>query len=514
MNPVPYALPYARAPLDLASLQAQVKMDAYLLNPTSWLAEVMGEFAWSKQREIFESIRDNKLTACISCHNSGKSWTASRATAQWITCHPPGEAFVVTSATTGRQVKAVLWREMNRAHAKGKLAGRMNQTEWYIIRPDGNEELVAFGQKPGDHDTASFHGIHARFVLVIFDEAGGMEGLWEQASSLVSNQDSKFLAIGQCDDPVSHFAEILKPKSGWNVISISAFDTPNFTGEWVPQAISDSLISVDWAEQKRLQWGEENPFYISKVLGKVPDISTDGLIPLKWIRDAQERDLTDTEEYRNGRRELGVDVGGGGDKNVVYGRRGPVYRKIREDHEPNTSRSLGRLIMDIREYDAECVKVDKTGIGWGMVCEAETMFEDGEMYFEHCQTGKPAPNQHYNPIEGIMVGSAPQDKEKFLNLRAEIYWGVREMFEAGEVDIDPDDEDLAAELMGIKWKPNSAGKIQVSPKRKPGGLRGVGDEKNELKPIPSPDNADGFTLCSMKKDRRRKSGTGRRSWVI
>ncbi len=513
MTSIPFALPYARAPLDLASLQAQVKMDAYLLNPTSWLNEVMGEFAWSKQREIFESIRDNKFTSVASCHTSGKSWFCSRAAAHWISSHPPGEAFVVTSAKTGRQVKAIVWRELNRAHAKAGLIGRMNQTEWYLEGPDGAEEIVAFGQKPDDFNVAAFQGIHQKYVLVIFDEAGGMEGLWEQADSLVSNAYSKFLAVGNPDDPTSHFAEICKPKSGWNVIQISAFDTPNFTGEWVPEVLRDNLMSVEWQQLKLVQWGEDNPFYVSKVLGQFPEHTTDGLIPLKWIHDAQERDLTDTEEYKNGRIELGVDVGGGGDKNVVYGRRGPVYRKIREDHEPNTSRSLGRLIMDIREYGAERVKVDKTGIGWGMVCEAETMFEDGEMYFEHCQTGKPAPNQHYNPIEGIMVGSAPQDKEKFLNLRAEIYWDVREMFEAGEVDIDRNDEDLAAELMGMKWKP-VGGKIQVSPKRRSGGLRGIGDEKNELKPIPSPDNGDSFTYCSMKKDRRRKGGTGRRSWVI
>ena len=45
--------------------------------------------------------------------------------------------------------------------------------------------------------------------------------------------------------------------------------------------------------------------------------------------------------------------------------------------------------------------------------------------------------------------AAPIDKERFVNRRAEDYWTLREIFEAGEVDIDPDDDLLAAQLGSI-----------------------------------------------------------------
>jgi hypothetical protein len=47
-------------------------------------------------------------------------------------------------------------------------------------------------------------------------------------------------------------------------------------------------------------------------------------------------------------------------------------------------------------------------------------------------------------------GEAPIDKERFVNARAEDYWMLRERFEQGEIDIDPDDDKLAAQLGSIK----------------------------------------------------------------
>jgi len=37
-------------------------------------------------------------------------------------------------------------------------------------------------------------------------------------------------------------------------------------------------------------------------------------------------------------------------------------------------------------------------------------------------------------------------KERFVNARAEDYWSLRERFEQGEIDIDPEDDKFAAQL--------------------------------------------------------------------
>jgi hypothetical protein len=45
-----------------------------------------------------------------------------------------------------------------------------------------------------------------------------------------------------------------------------------------------------------------------------------------------------------------------------------------------------------------------------------------------------------------------------------MWWAVRELFEASAIDIDPDDDDLASELLSIKYSIDSAGRIYIEPK--------------------------------------------------
>ena len=129
-------------------------------DPEKWVRERLGGEIWSKQLEIMESVRDNRRTAVRSCHSAGKSHIAAATACWWIDSHEVGEAFVVTTAPTFPQVRAILWRYMNRMHAKAKLPGTMHQTEWSL----GNE-LVAFGRKPSDHTESAFSGMHAPKVL-------------------------------------------------------------------------------------------------------------------------------------------------------------------------------------------------------------------------------------------------------------------------------------------------------------------------------------------------------------
>ncbi len=415
-----------------------------------------------------ESVRDFRKTAVHSCHAIGKSYIAARIAAWWIDTHPIGEAFVVTSAPTARQVRAILWKEIGRAQAKG-LPGRTNQTSWWIPqgRRNSKEELVAFGMKPSDTDPAAFQGIHARWVLVIFDEAcgipGGLSGmhtLWEAADSLIANDESRFLGIGNPDDPQSEFANCCKPGSGYNVIGIGAFDTPNFTGELIPASLKPLLIGEKYVEEKRRKWGEKNPLFISKILGKFPENASDGLIPMSWILAAQQRTLNPSLPNQ-----LGVDVGAGGDKNVVAHRRGGFVRIIRRDQEPDTMVSCGNLLLDLKNTGAEVAKVDYIGIGRGMVDRAK-------------EQGK--------PVIGINVATSPRETEGYLNLRAEGYWGLRERFQIGDIDIDENDDDLAAQLVELRFKPTSSGKIQIESKD---------DMKKRLGH--SPDDADALMLSFL-----------------
>lgn len=458
----------------MEEVDAELLRRHYLERPDEWIAERLKESTWSKQREIALSVAANRRTAVPSCYASGKSWLAARLACWWIDCHLPGEAFVVTTATSGYQVKAILWREMGRAHSSGKLRGRLNQTEWWLPMKDGREEMVAFGRKPDDMDPTAFQGIHARFVLVILDEAAGIpKALFEAADALITNDDSRMLAIGNPEDSASEFAEVCKPGSGWTVKRIPAQETPNFTGEKVSDRLRFELISQTWVEEKRRKWGEENPMWIAKVKAEFPESQDGGLIPISWVRAAQERTLAPGLPV-----ELGVDVGGGGDRSVIAVRKGAVVRIPVEwrTQNPDTMQTCGAVIAAIRQTGASAAKVDEIGIGRGVVDRAK---------------------EQKHPVEGVNVGQAPQDTEAFTNLRAEGYWSLRERFQDGSIDLDPADDDLAAQLVDLKFKRTSNGKIQI-------------ESKDEIRRRgkPSPDDADAVMLAFLRPPREPEKPRG------
>lgn len=116
----------------VVKLKAERSHTRYVDDPVGFIRGPLKEHPWSKQREIAEAVRDHRHVAVRSSHDTGKSFIASRLAAWWIASHAPGEAFVVTTAPSWPQVRAILWREINRAHKRGNLPGDMNQTEWSI----------------------------------------------------------------------------------------------------------------------------------------------------------------------------------------------------------------------------------------------------------------------------------------------------------------------------------------------------------------------------------------------
>lgn len=372
---------------------------------------------------------------------------------------------MVTTAPTAPQVRAILWREINRAHRKGNLPGRTNQTEWHI---DG--ELVAFGRKPADYEPTAFQGIHARFVLVVLDEACGIpESIWRAAGSLAANEHSRMLAIGNPDDPAAYFASVGKPDSGWTVISINGLESPNFTGEWVPDGLSDLLLSHAYEEELRQDAGEDSPVYKSKVLGQFPDDAADGVIPLSFVRACQRLDREWTPQQLTPV-ELGVDVGAGGDETVVRERRGAVAGRKWAKQTPDWSDGVALVLEAIEATGATRVKVDVIGVGWGIVGRLKELKAQG---------------QHRAEIIGVNVGEGSRDPTKFPKLRDQIWWEVgRGLSQSHGWDLTGVDEKTVAQLIAPQYHRDSSNRIQVEPKA---------ETKKRLKR--SPDDADALLLA-------------------
>lgn len=454
--------------LEIAAAEEADRPNPYRSDPVGWIGGVLGEHVWSKQAQIAEAVRDHRKVAVPSCHEAGKSWLAARIVAWWLSVWPAGEAFAVTTAPTAPQVRAILWREINRAHRKGRLPGRTNQTEWWI-----SEEIVAFGRKPADYDPAAFQGIHARRVLVVIDEACGVpESIWVAGASLTANEHSRMFAIGNPDDPGSYFKRVCDPDSGWHVIPIDAFETPNFTGEVIPDSLHDLLVSPIYEREMRAEFGEQGATYLSKVRGRFPGDNPDGVVPLSWIRQCQnvDREYTPDDLLPV---ELGVDVGAGGDETVIRERRGMVAGRTWRYKTPDSTQAAGYVRQAIDATGATRVKVDVIGVGWGVV---GTLKEQ--------RSG----NEHQAEIVGVNVGEASTNPKRFPRLRDQLWWEIgRELSRQKAWDLSIVDERTVAQLIAPTWKPDSSGRHQVEKKA---------DTIKRLKR--SPDDADALLLAYFR----------------
>ena len=222
-----------------------------------------------------------------------------------------------------------------------------------------------------------------------------------------------------------------------------------------------------WVEEKRRRWGEKSPLYISKVDGEFPEQSEDGLLSFKDLRAAVERSLP-----AEGDNELGVDVARfGGDATIIYHRMGPVARKVGELRQRDLMQTVALVLRSIAKTGATRVKIDDAGMGGGVTDRLKELKMEGAFDAQ---------------VVAVNVGekaTTTEDAAKFMNLRAQLNWGLRELFHAGLIDI-ADDDDLLAQASSIRYKFTSANRILIESK-----------EDMKKRGLPSPDHWDALVLC-------------------
>ena len=403
---------------------------------------------WPKQAQIAQAIQEHARVAVKACHASSKTHTAAGIALWFLTTHYP--SVVITTAPTYRQVSELLWREMRHMYrtAKGPMIGRfLDSPRWEV---DANWYALGISTKEPD----AFQGHHSRNIMVIVDEAAGVsESIFEAIEGIVSTQDAKVLLIGNPTSQSGTFhAAFHGARSRYRCITISAFDTPNFQG----QVVRPYLVTPDWVQEQRARWGESSPFYQSRVLGEFPRQGIDTLIPLQFIEDAQQRwhDMPDGQPI-----EIGVDVARyGQDETVICTRFGGKVLQLQCFHSQDTMETTGRVIEAFRAHPAMSTKIDVVGIGAGVF---DRLNEQG-IY----------------RVASVESGARARDPAKYVNLRAEMWDGMKSLLQSGLVGLPPD-EVLAGQLSSVKYRFDSAGRMVLESKEDM-AKRGIG----------SPDRAD------------------------
>ncbi|MYK60625.1 MAG: AAA family ATPase [Chloroflexi bacterium] len=425
--------------------------------PVLFAKEYLSVNPWKKQQEILSAISNHNRVAVRSCNGSGKTFTAALATIWWLMTHD--EAIVITTAPTERQVQNLLWREIRGIYLKNGdlIGGKITST-----RLELSSNRYAFGFST--NTTERFQGFHNENLLIIVDEASGVkEPIFDAIRSCLTTANAKLLMIGNPQNLSGTFYDAFhKTRSQWETIHISAFDTPIFTREIAAhEPPPPGILTKEWVDEIAGFAGEENSRYQIHVLGEFPSQADDTLIPLKWIEQAADRHFDPDDEHDT---VMGLDVARFGDaKTVAIVRRGAAVVEMREFPSAELMETTGRAQELATEHDVKTIFVDQVGIGAGV---EDRLKELG-----------------ITRVVGVNAGLKASNSERFSNLRAEMFHGLRQRFADDDIAI-PNDPELISQLASLTYTYTSRGQLQMQSKEQ---IRNSG--------LPSPDKADALTLA-------------------
>jgi hypothetical protein len=182
---------------------------------------VLGHHPWGTHAEILEAVATHPRVAVKACHASSKTFAAAELALWWISRYNDG--IVITTAPKFEQVEKLLWMELHKALRGSTFKyPKPNLTE---LKLEPGNYAVGWSTSEG----INFQGIHGPHVLIVIDEAPGVEAeIWEAIEGARAGGDVHILALGNPTIAGGPFYEAFtERRSGWKTITIDAFATPN-----------------------------------------------------------------------------------------------------------------------------------------------------------------------------------------------------------------------------------------------------------------------------------------------
>jgi hypothetical protein len=448
---------------ELRALKEEKLKRLYRRNPVAYAEQVLGVSWWSKQQEIAEALVKHKRVLVKASHSIGKTHLAGGLVNWFFDCFSPGIA--LTTAPTKAQVEDLMWKEV-RVQRKGR-PGLMPKSPRMETAPDH------FAAGYTANDATSFQGRHEESLLIVFDEATGIDGeFFDAGEGMMTGDDCYWLGILNPTDTSSR-AYQEEQEGNWHVITVSAMDHPNIAAElqglpapypaavrlgWLQDRIKRWCTPLTAESKKKVidfefppgsgNWHRPGPLFEGRVLGRWPSQSTTSVwAEGVWNACLLQKPIPDLAL------EIGCDVARFGDDytSIVVRRGGCVLHH--ETHNGwSTSQTAGRLKQLAKQFAKPgedpkkvLIKVDDDGVGGGVT-------DQGDDY-------------NFVPVSGA---SKALEAEDYPNRRSELWFAVAVRADEGELDLSRLEADSLKEMkrqaMAPTWKVDASGRRVVEPK--------------------------------------------------
>lgn len=432
--------------------------------PRKWQEKILRDMEVHIQRNNGKVDYEMFRQAIASGRGIGKSALVSWLII-WFLSTRLGSTVIVT-ANTESQLRSRTWAELGKwltlainGHWFKKTATTLRPADWFeeALKRDLKIDTgyyYAMASLWSEENPDAFAGIHSSYgVMLIMDEASGIpESIFSVSEGFFTEptKDRYWFTFSNPRRNTGAFYESFNSKQAF----------------WKTQQIDSR--TVEGTDKKQLndlveQYGEDSSVAKVEVKGEFPSADEDTVIGLDLIKSAVDRDVALTTSVPI---VWGLDVARTGkDKSALAVRQGNTLLEINTYNSPDLMQLCGAIK---NRYDNEQamnqpqeILVDVIGLGAGVV---DRLLEVGL------------------PVRAINVAESPSTKGTYLNLRAELWFKVRDWLAGRDVRIPPDDK-LISELSTPIYKFNSAGKIKIESK-----------EDMKKRGLPSPDKADALAL--------------------
>ena len=428
------------------------------VEPDPWQAEFLNTLASGTRRV---SIR--------SGHGVGKTAAASWSMIWFLLTRYPVK-IVCTSPTSAQLMDGLfaevkLWLKelpeiLNNLleHKSDRIFLKASPTEAFLAARFSRAE-----------NPESLQGVHSQNVYLLVDEASGVpEQVFEAGYGSMTAENAITVLLGNPTRTSGFFYDTHhKMADQWWRRKVSCMDSPR--------------VSEKYIEEMKQRYSPESTEFRIRVLGEFPESDDNTVIPLHLVEGAMERDVPVDEDAPL---IVGVDVARFGDNySVLCKRRGRVVTGFRKWKGLDLMQLTGAIMAEFEAAGGrdrpEEILVDLVGVGGGLVDRL---------------------NELGLPVRGVNSSEAPSMGATYLNLRAELWWKMKEWLESRETSL-PDEADLVSELVSPRYEFTSTGRMKLE-----------GKDQMRRRGLASPDMADALAMTFAHDAVVGLKGRGASNW--
>lgn len=317
--------------------------------------------AW--QDEALAAFPSSPRMAMKACVGPGKTTLLAWIAWNFLLTRP--HPIVGVTSISGDNLKANLWTELARWRSRSPLLQavfEMTKSEVFAREHPQTWKLEArTWPKDANEDQLgqALAGIHAKYVLWLVDESGGMPAPILPILEGIFAGEPTEAHIVQAGNPLQRqgplFHACHRARTLWKIIEITGDpDDPN----------RSPRISIEFARQQIQQYGRENPWVQARILGQFPAGSIITLISEDDCLAATKRSYRE-RDIEGAARILGVDVARfGDDASVCYPRQGLLLFEPMKWRNIDGNTGSGAVARKWNDWEADACFVDDTG-GFG-----------------------------------------------------------------------------------------------------------------------------------------------------